>query len=181
MGGRDKALLERGGEPLWKRQLQVLRELQPDRLLLSAREDQAWLGDVPDGVQIVLDPPGVDEGPMGGIVRCLEAVQAPLMVLGIDLPQITPALLREEWLGRMAAGRGVFLRSAIGFEPLVALYHPTMLRPMRDALDAGRLSLQSVITECVDLGLALDVPATPKIAAALGNVNTPEEWENVSL
>lgn len=180
MGGRDKALLELGAEPMWQRQLRLLRALSPSRLLVSARAEQAWTREVARDVSVVPDPPRADQGPLGGIVRCLEVAWAPLVVLGIDLPRVTSEWIRENLLSRLVADRGVIFKSAVGYEPLAALYHPSMLDTMRDALDAGRLSLQTVIAECVDLGLALEIPVTPEIAAALENANTPEEWEDVS-
>lgn len=180
MEGRDKALLDCEGVPMWKRQLRVLGDLNPRPLLLSAREDQIWTEDVNREVILVPDPPNFDQGPLGGIVRCLEVAQAPLVVLGIDLPRVTPEWIRGNLLSHPAARRGVFFKGVMGYEPLVGLYHPSMLESMRDALGAGRLSLQSVIAECIDLGLAMEVPVTPEIEAALGNANTPEEWDRLS-
>ena len=180
MGGRDKALLEIGGQPLWRRQLGTLLGLAAGTTFVSARPEQTWVGSLPSDVRMIPDPPGEDCGPIAGILRCLEAAQAPMIVLGIDLPQVTPDLICGKLLGRLGSGCGVFFRSEIGYEPLVGLYHPSMLDRMRDALQAGRLSLQNVIAECVDLDLAIEVPVTPEIAAALGNANTPEEWKSLS-
>lgn len=180
MEGRDKALLDRDGEPMWQRQLRVLGSLNPGSLLLSAREDQFWTAEVSRQVILVPDPPGVDQGPLGGIVRCLEVAQAPLVALGIDLPRVTTDLIRQNLLSRLGERRGVFFKGVMGYEPLVGLYHPSMLEPMRDALDAGQLSLQRVIAECIAQGFAVEVPVTAEIEAALGNANTPGEWDILS-
>lgn len=176
MDGCDKALVEWNGQPMWRRQLRVLGEVQPSRLLVSARADQAWTKELPGKVEFVPDPPDVDEGPLGAITRCLERVDAPLLALGIDLPEVTSAWLRNELLGRAVSGRGVFFRSAAGFEPLVGLYHPLMLEAMRDALSAGRLSLQQVLASCLASGLVIEVESGPRIEAALRNLNTVDDW-----
>ena len=117
---------------------------------------------------------------MGGIVRCLEVAQAPLVALGIDLPRVTTDLIRQNLLSRLGARRGVFFKGVMGYEPLVGLYHPSMLESMRDALDAGQLSLQRVIAECIAQGFAVEVPVTAETEEALGNANTPEEWDRLS-
>src|SRR5436305_9892616 len=39
---RDKATIEWRHQPLWERQMQTLRELQPEAIFLSARSDPDW-------------------------------------------------------------------------------------------------------------------------------------------
>lgn len=135
--GRDKALIEWQGMPLWRFQLAKLRELNPERLLISCREEQGLHGEA----EIVFDPPGSDDGPLGGITRCLERVEMPLLVLAVDMPWMTTAFLRDEVL------RGGFFRGEHGFEGLAAVYEPRMLPSMQEALRAGKLGLQRVIGE----------------------------------
>lgn len=135
--GRDKALIEWQGLPLWQFQLNKLRALNPERLLISCREEQGLHGDA----EFVFDPPGSDDGPLGGITRCLERVKMPLLVLAVDMPWMTTAFLRDEVLC------GGFFCGEHGFEGLAAVYEPQMLPAMQDALRAGRLGLQRVIGE----------------------------------
>src|SRR2546430_17648513 len=60
--GQDKATFIFGGKPLWQIQLNLLRELRPRELFLSARTDPAWR---PLGVQFVRDEPP-SRGPLSG-------------------------------------------------------------------------------------------------------------------
>ena len=136
--GRDKALIEWEGIPLWQFQLSKLQELHPERLLISCREEQG----LHSAAEFVFDPPGSDDGPLGAITRCLELVQMPLLVLAVDMPWMTMAFLRDEVL------RGGFFCGDHGFEALAAVYEPRMLPAMQEALRSGRLALQRVIEAC---------------------------------
>jgi molybdopterin-guanine dinucleotide biosynthesis protein A len=90
-------------------------------------------------------------------------------------------MLVRTLLSRIQQDKGVFLKGPHGFEPLVALYHPCMLGVMRHALKERRLSLQSVIWECLEEGLAVEVPMSSDDEAALINLNRPEDWERLDL
>lgn len=104
--GQDKALLDWGGQPLWQVQLGKIATLNPARVLLSCREEQA-LSPVPLGVQTVYDPPG-NQGPLPAIWRCLDQVRLPLLVLGVDMPGMTADFLGEiVQRGLSVPGRGV--------------------------------------------------------------------------
>ena len=89
--GADKALLDWRGVPLWRVQLGKLIELNPDRLLLSCREEQRLKNVF---AEFVFDPPD-NPGPLGAIARCLEIAQRPLLVLAVDMPAMTPSFLRS--------------------------------------------------------------------------------------
>src|SRR6478735_4246071 len=68
--GRDKAMVELGGEPLWQRQLRVLRGLKPEAIFISARSKPDWL---PAETDLLLDDPPA-RGPVGGLARALGAM-----------------------------------------------------------------------------------------------------------
>jgi molybdopterin-guanine dinucleotide biosynthesis protein A len=52
--GVDKATMQIEGEPLWTRQLRILRELRPDSLWISARSRPEWCS--PE-IEVILDGP----------------------------------------------------------------------------------------------------------------------------
>ena len=135
--GRDKALMEWQGVPLWKHQLQTLQALNPERTLISCRSEQG----LQSTEEFLYDPPDSDDGPLGAITRCLELVQMPLLVLAVDMPWMTSAFLRDEVL------KGGFFRGEHGFEALAAVYEPEMLPVMQEALSNGQLALQRVIAK----------------------------------
>lgn len=84
--GRDKATLILDGEPLWSRQLRILRELQPEKMLISARARPAWC---PPEIETVLDAPP-SRGPLSGLAAALKRIETThLLALAIDVPQMT--------------------------------------------------------------------------------------------
>ena len=60
--GRDKALLEIDGEPLWRRQLATLRALEPEQLMVSGP---------PRGEGETVADEIEDAGPLGGVAAAL--------------------------------------------------------------------------------------------------------------
>lgn len=160
--GRDKALLDWEGMPLWQFQLRKLRALEPTRLLVSCRAEQ----NVPaDDYEAVLDPPDTDDGPLGAITRCLSLVDMPLLVLAVDMPWMTTCFLRDEILP------GAFFRGAHGYEALAAVYQPVMLPALQSALQARQLALQRILTQIAPMTREV----TPEHAPLFRNANTADE------
>ncbi len=121
--GRDKALLDCGGEPLWRKQWRVLEQAGAGEIFLSVRPEQDW---VPSDVTTLADPVA-DAGPLAGITAALARCRTThLIVLAVDLPQMTP-----KWFNQLAAdcapGRGAVGRRGKFYEPLAAI-HPIELR-----------------------------------------------------
>jgi FdhD protein len=177
--GQDKAWLLWQGEPLAKRQLRVLAETGAEVLMVSAREDQEFdeLGDsLMDGAHLmVFDPPGTDEGPLGGIVHCLQTTDLPLLALAVDMPHMTADFLRDRLLSHFDDGQGIVFRGAHGFEPLAAIYSPAMLPLLEQALQEGRLGLQALIQEAAQQGLIKVLDMQPADEPFFRNVNTPDD------
>jgi len=149
---RDKALLERDGMPMWRRQRDLLAAAGAAEIFLSARSDQAW-AESAEGFAGVVRDASLDSGPLGGIVAALERCgQSHLAVLAVDLPQMTP-----EWFGALLAdcapGCGVVGRSGKWFEPLAAVYPRELLPLALAALERRELSLQKLLTAAVGLNL----------------------------
>src|SRR5205085_10970028 len=115
---RDKATIEFNGRPLWKRQLEILRAVQPEEMAVSARAMPSWL---PDGVELLLDDPP-SRGPLSGLTKALAAVRTThLLALAVDMPFMTSeqlAILRE----LAGEGRGVVPVIGERAEPLAAIY-----------------------------------------------------------
>jgi molybdenum cofactor guanylyltransferase len=170
---QDKALLHWHGQELWQAQLHKLQSLGAERVLLSCRHEQPLL--VSDGVEIIHDPAGNDDGPLGAITRCLERVQMPLLVLAVDMPRMTAAFLREQLSAHENPDQGWFFRGSHGAEALAGMYVPAMLPHMRQALSEKNLKLQHVIEACVYAGSALTHEMSGDQAAFFQNVNTPSD------
>ncbi len=150
--GRDKALLEVDGEPLWRRQRDVLAAAGAAEVYLSARPDQPWAARAP-GFAAVLHDAVPEHGPLTGITAALErTARSHVAVLAIDLPAMTPA-----WFAGLAAdcapGVGVVGRRGEFFEPLAAIYPRQLMWPAWEALAHADFSLQRLIVAGVTAGL----------------------------
>jgi molybdopterin-guanine dinucleotide biosynthesis protein A len=116
--GSDKAVLKIGSEPLWRRQLRVLRQLPLQAVCISARTRPAWC---PEGVRVVLDEVPFC-GPLSGLAAALPFLETThLLVLAVDLPFMTVEHLARLWV---LAGEdcGVIPWNGNWFEPLCAIY-----------------------------------------------------------
>ena len=125
--GRDKALLELGGEPLLARAVRLLRAVVDEVIVVGPAERAA----VVPGVRIVPDErPGV--GPLGGIASALRATEAPyLLVVATDMPLLNVDLLR--YLLSLAPGHDIVLPRVEGrTQQLHAVYSRACL-PLIDA------------------------------------------------
>jgi molybdenum cofactor guanylyltransferase len=130
--GRDKALLPWEGGTLLDHAAARLQAVCGEVRVLSGSEPRY----ADRGLPVDVDARG-DAGPLAGLAAAL-AVAAPrdVLLLGVDMPYVTTALL-------------AFVRDALagwdaavpvldeGAEPLCAAYAPGCLGPVRDALSGG--------------------------------------------
>ncbi|HWX19732.1 MAG TPA: molybdenum cofactor guanylyltransferase [Candidatus Binatia bacterium] len=139
--GTDKATLMVAGERLWQRQLRLLRELEPQRLWVSARTRPAWC---PGEIEVVLDEQP-SRGPLSGIAAALSRLQTShLFALAIDMPQMTGGHVKK-LLGLLEPGCGVVPVNGELFEPLCAVYPCEASVIASHALGQGQLSLQQLV------------------------------------
>ena len=107
--------------PLWKRQLDVLRELAPVELLVSGVHDLEYPPDVkvvPDRIE--------DGGPLAGILSCLKVAQSKLLlVLAVDLPNMNSKYLRS-LVQRATPGCGIVPAIQQDLEPVSAEAGPQL-------------------------------------------------------
>jgi len=169
--GTDKATLTVAGEPLWAKQLKLLRELQPQFLCVSARERPAWC---PAEIEVVLDTPR-SRGPLSGLTAVLPRFQTThLLALAIDLPQMTPGMLRK-LLAMAQPGCGVIPINDNYFEPLCAIYPGEASAVVADALAGEDVSLQTVSKTLVTLNLAQSYVVSGDEKAHFLNLNSPTD------
>lgn len=164
--GGDKAVVLMGGRPLVSYGLAALREAFASEPVVVAKSDTE-LPALPAGVRVWVEP---DEPrhPLTGIVRALECAGGrDVVVLAVDLPLVTPVLLRAlvEEAGPRGGSPVVVARAGGRMQPLCAVYAASVLPLLRAAPVDGRLN--SIIE---GMGaVAVDVAD----ADALLNVNTP--------
>jgi molybdopterin-guanine dinucleotide biosynthesis protein A len=175
--GRDKRLLlvDWQGErmPLWKRQLNVLRDLLPVELLISGPGDL----DYPPDVRIV--PDTIENGgPLAGILSCLEVAQANrLLVLAVDLPNMSSEYLSSLVQGA-APGCGVVPAIEQELEPVVAVYPVEAATVANTCLQQGERSVQAFARRLEQNGLVNIRRVAPGEIALFQNWNSPEDRAN---
>jgi molybdenum cofactor guanylyltransferase len=169
--GRDKALLRAGAVRWVDRQLDLLRALSPDELLLSVR---AGVDYGCAGVRLVPDATA-EAGPLAGLEAVLAATTAAhVLVVAVDLPQLELSLLRM--LHAQVEPRiGAVAWTERGWEPLVGIYPREALAVVRERLRIRRLALRETVEHLHAGGLIRRVGVPTDRQSQLRNINTPEE------
>jgi len=163
--GRDKAFIEIDRQPLWQRQLRLLRSLQPHELFIAGpfRAD--------DAITLADARPGI--GPLGGIVAALRRCSAPLLLaLAVDLPSMTSCYLAE----LLEAQSGIVPRN----QPLAAVYPSTALPLAERCLTSQSYAMQDFAAHCMREGLVRRRDIAPAEEALFLNLNTPEDLFEVT-
>ena len=169
--GADKATLLFDDEPLWSRQLRTLRELSPEKLLISARTKPPWC---PPEIETVLDLPP-SRGPLSGLAATLKKTTTThLLVLAVDMPWMTSAHLR--WLqSRSVPGVGVMPVLRGHCEPLGAIYPLESSGLAQSALSGDDVSMNSFIAKLRQKKILRDCEIDAGRAKFYHNANTPED------
>ena len=169
--GRDKALLDFDGEPLWQRQLSTLRQLNPGQILISGPPRKDW-----EECEVIADEIA-NAGPLAGVSMALRSCTGPLLVvLAIDLPMMTANYLLS-LLALSDEEHGVVPVSPRGPEPLAAIY-PRSCRQLANAsLQRGDFSMHGFIDEACGHGFLRLQPIAPTDLELFTNLNTLADYE----
>jgi len=169
--GREKALLEIDGGPLWRRQLELLAAVGVAETFLSVRPEQAWARDAKVAGLLFDDLPNA--GPISGITAALErTTRTHVLVLAIDLPRMSSKWLRG-LVAEAAPGVGVVGRRGGFFEPLAAIYPREMMSLFWEAIAGANYALQPVLARGVEQGFMRIREVTESEAAEFENWNEP--------
>jgi molybdopterin-guanine dinucleotide biosynthesis protein A len=172
--GRDKALLELGGEALIVRMARLVESVASDAMVIgdSAAFRALGLRTIGD------DWPGA--GPLGGIATALRASRAAWsLVVACDLPYLTKPWL-DYAIARALASRAeaVVPMNAYASEPLCALYHQRAEPAICGVL---KLGIRKVTEALRSLNVEMIEPAEWKVFDSEGllfkNMNAPEDYE----
>ena len=173
--GADKATLVVNNEPLWARQLRVLRELRPEKILLSARTKPVWC---PAGVEAVLDEPQL-QGPLSGLVAVMRKIETThLLTLAVDMPLMSAPVLAGLF-ARAQPGCGVVADEGDYYEPLAAIYPQEARTAVVRFADYGGNALQPLIAGLVEKRLMLTVRISRGERKFFQNTNTRRELARV--
>lgn len=171
--GHDKALIDYHGLPQAKHLLQTMESLNIQSYL-SCREDQLNRNGLAD-LSVITDR-FLDFGPLGGILSAM--AQYPdhaWLVIACDLPFVTDEKISELISERDALKQATafFNQERKQFEPLFAIYEPSIYSRMLHFLGEGVLCPQKVLFNSSIKKLSL------KSQSFLENANTPEEKARV--
>jgi len=174
--GRDKATLLFHGKPLWQIQLELLRRLKPDEILVSARTDPSWR---PADVQFVADDLP-SRGPLSGIAASLAQVHtAHLLALAMDMPFMSESYLHY-LCDQIEPGTGVVPTIDGRAEPLAAIYPREADNDFRTALAGTDFSVQSIVRRLVESGKLKEVRVKEHEMKLFLNLNELSDLERCS-
>lgn len=166
--GRDKCRLEINGQPLWQRQLALFQEMEMPACLLAAErpewcpENVHWLPDVAPG-----------NGPLGGLAAALAASPVDrVMLLGVDLPQMTSLYLKKLQAAG-SPGSGVVPELDDLFQPLTAIYPTKCLPHVMAHLASPDKSFQNLLKKLTAVGEMRILPVEESERPLFRNLNTP--------
>ncbi len=174
--GADKSTLMVAGRSLWSRQLETLRSIHPDKLLISARVRPVW---APNDIEIILDePPSM--GPLSGLVAALKCMKTThLLALAIDLPRMTSDHL-VKLIQLASQEKGVIPRCGQFYEPLCAIYPASALPIAESSLAVSRLSLQSLVKTLMEQDNAHIYSVLEIENVLYSNLNSPQDLQTMA-
>src|SRR5207249_10149110 len=169
--GTEKATIVFNGEPLWQRQIKLLRHLGPENILVSARAERSWR---PADTELVLDQPP-SRGPISGLTAALGRTRTShLIALGVDMPFVTTAQL-QDLCRRASAGCGVVPTIEELVEPLAAVYPVEAYADFTAALTGNDWSLQSLVRRLADEGKVQLVNVVDAEVELYRSLNEPQD------
>lgn len=165
--GKDKATVRFRGKLLWELQLDLLRKLEPEEILVSARTDPPWR---PDDVQLVTDDPP-SRGPLSGLAASLAQMRsAHLLALAIDMPFMTEKFL-QRLCEQIEPAVGVVPKIGSRAEPLAAIYPREAEIDVHEGLAGDDFSLQTVVRRLIAAGKLREIPVAKQERKLFLNVN----------
>ncbi len=170
--GQDKATLVFDGQPLWRRQAEVLRAAGANPVGINRRPDQPPLRLTP-GLPLWCDTIG-GIGPLAGLHAALHACATDwLAVVAVDLPRLEAGWFL--WLAtHCAAGRGAIGVHADGlFEPLAAIYPVAARTEVNRRVRGHDFSLQRLAESLINQELIAPVAIPDARRSQLANWNSP--------
>jgi molybdopterin-guanine dinucleotide biosynthesis protein A len=163
--------MELGGRPLWKRQLELLRALGPEKIFISARTQPAWL---PNNAELLLDDPP-SRGPLSGLAKALVTLRTThLIALAVDMPFMTADELRK-LMERTSEDRGVVPVVGDRAEPLAAIYPAAAAADFQGALAGPDFSLQSLVSKLAAAAKIKLWPVANEAVHLYRSVNEPSD------
>lgn len=172
--GRDKAHLLLNGQPLWRHQIETLRQAGASEIAIASGDSPAFSE---AGCPLLTDsPPGA--GPLGGLLAGLEwASTGRVLFLAVDLPGMPPAFL-QRLAQESSTTQGIVPQTRSGYEPLAAVYPRLALPLAKQCAASGQFALQEFARRAVLAGTVQARPIAEGEYPYFQNLNTPDDWRN---
>jgi molybdopterin-guanine dinucleotide biosynthesis protein A len=171
--GHDKATLIWRGRPLWEWQLEKLRALHPEKILISARLDVPWR---PADVELVVDA-SPSRGPLSGLAAAMSVMDTNhLFALAVDMP-FMPLEHLQAICSLAADGSGVVPMIGGKAEPLCAIYPKEARLVFREALQGDEFSLQPLVRKSIALNLMHAMPVSDSAREFYRSINEPKDLD----
>lgn len=140
MEGQDKGLVELNGKPFISWTLERLRP-QVKHIIVSANRNLSTYKAL--GLTVISDEsPESYEGPVAGIVRCLEQLETPwACVVPVDAPLIPPELVATLETACSRGANLILLEIEGRLQPLFGLYSKSLLASLKAYYDQGERKL----------------------------------------
>ena len=161
LGERSKAAIEVAGRPLAAYPAAALAAVCSRVAIVAKRGSE--LPSLP-GIER-WDEPDQPQHPVVGIVHALEQAGDAVLVVGADMPYVTPDACKSVIAGGGTATAAVAVAGGV-VQPLFAVYAPAALDPLRAAGTDGRLT---------DMVESLHPGRVALPPAIVRSVNTPED------
>jgi len=169
--GQDKATISFRGRPLWQHQLDLLREMEPLELFVSAQTDPPWR---PDDVEFLADALP-SRGPLSGIAAALSRTASDhLLSLAIDMPFMSHDYLRELFQ-QTRPGCGVVPMIDNRAEPMAAIYPREAHVDVIGALSGSDFSLQLLVRELIAAEKLQAIQISGQERFLFRNLNEPKD------
>jgi molybdopterin-guanine dinucleotide biosynthesis protein A len=170
--GSDKRKADFAGEQMIDSACRRMSEAVDGRLIVATGVRAEPLEGTWRGIVCADEVEGC--GPLGGLAAGLARTEFGAVVLAVDEPLVSVAtLMRLAEIGRKT-GQVAAIRTASGWEPLVAFYPASVLNDVRAALSEGELAprhlldrWQAIAVEPVDSGELTNVNTRTDLRTAL--------------
>lgn len=168
--GRDKALLEWGGQTLLERAVKIITPWVMNLYVVTNNPKDHQVV----GAEVILDRDPF-QGPLAALEIAFSRVkEGSIVVLACDLPGATSELIgRLVEMASLHPGKAIVTKDHAGSQPLCAVYPVTAANEMRRILSEGRRSMQELIN-------ALQPNVEWYSVDELKNMNTPEDYERIT-
>jgi molybdopterin-guanine dinucleotide biosynthesis protein A len=154
------------GETLLERAARTLGSVVDDVVVAGGDRELPGIVRVRDAVE--------GAGPLAGVVSAMHVARGgPVLVLAVDLPTVTPDLLRSCARALVRSDQAVIVRQGTTIQPLCGAYGAGLAHLAHERLSSDDRSMRAFLDR-VPLLSILDVADD-----SIWNLNTPEDYERL--